>query len=83
MEKIAWLVMGIVTMASAVVAQWRPRALPLGRLALGIFYVFARALVHAVYLVTGASYATFADAAHLSFIRTACRSTWPRTSLSL
>jgi len=28
-------------------------------------------LVHAFYLATGASYASFADAAHLSFVRTA------------
>ena len=71
MEKIAWLVLGIATLVSAIVAQWRPAALPVGRLFLGVFYVFAGAVVHAVYLATGASYASFADAAHVAFVRTA------------
>ena len=71
MEKIAWLILGIVTLVSAIAAQWRPAALSVGRLALSVFYVVAGALVHAFYLVTGASYATFADAAHVSFVRTA------------
>jgi hypothetical protein len=70
MEKIAWLVLGIATLVSAIVAQRRPAALPVGRLFLGVFYVFAGAVVHAIYLATGASYATFADAAHVAFVRT-------------
>jgi hypothetical protein len=71
MEKIAWLVLGSVTLACGIAAQSRPRALPLGRWALGVFYLVAGALVHAMYLATGASYATFADAAHVPFVRTA------------
>jgi hypothetical protein len=71
MEKIAWLILGIVTLISAIVAHWRPAALPVGRLALGVLYVVAGAVVHAVYLATGTSYATFADAAHILFVRTA------------
>ena len=70
MEKIAWLILGIVTLVSAIVAQWRPAALRVGRLALGLFYLIAGAVVNAIYLVTGASYATFADAAHVPFVRT-------------
>jgi hypothetical protein len=74
MEKIAWLVLGIVTLVAGIVAQWRPRALPVGRLALGVFYVLAGALVHGIYLAAGASYAAFADAAHVPFVRTAWHS---------
>jgi hypothetical protein len=74
MEKIAWVVLAIATLVSGIVAQWRPRALPLGRLALGLFYVVAGAIVHCYYLATGSSYATFADAAHVSFVRTAWHS---------
>jgi hypothetical protein len=71
MEKIAWLILGIVTLGSAIVAQWRPAAIAVGRIALGVFYLVAGAVVHAIYLATGASYATFADAAHVPFVRTA------------
>jgi hypothetical protein len=74
MEKIAWLVLGVVTLVSAIVAQRRPAALPVGRLALGVFYVFAGAVLHTFYLATGVSYATFADAAHVAFVRTAWHS---------
>jgi hypothetical protein len=48
--------------------------LPVGRLALGVLYVVAGAAVHVLYLMTGFSYATFADAAHLSFVRTSWHS---------
>jgi hypothetical protein len=71
MEKFAWLILGIVTLVSAIVAQWRPAALRVGRVALGVLFLFAGAVVHAIYLATGASYATFADAAHVPFVRTA------------
>jgi hypothetical protein len=71
MEKIAWAVLAIATLVSGIVAQWRPRALPVGRLALGVFYAVAGAMVHGLYLATGSSYAGFADAAHVSLVRTA------------
>jgi hypothetical protein len=45
-----------------------------GRLALGVFYLVAGAMVHGFYLATGSSYGTFADAAHVSFMRTAWHS---------
>jgi hypothetical protein len=63
MEKVAWLVLTVVTLVAAISAQWRPRALIVGRVTLGIYYVAAGALVNAVYLATGQTYATFADAA--------------------
>ena len=74
MEKIAWLVLTLVTLVAAVAAQWRPAALRVGRVTLGIYYVAAGALVHAVYLATGQTYATIADAAHVSFVRDTWRS---------
>jgi hypothetical protein len=68
MERIAWLILGTVTLISAIVAQWRPAALRVGRLALGVLYLVAGAVVHAIYLANGVSYATFADAAHVPFV---------------
>jgi len=65
------VVLAIATLVSGIVAQWRPRALPVGRLALGVFYAVAGAMVHGLYLATGSSYAGFADAAHVSLVRTA------------
>jgi hypothetical protein len=69
MEKIAWLVLTVVTLVAAIAAQRRPRALMIGRVALGLYYVFAGALVHVVYLAGGETYASFANAAHFSFVR--------------
>lgn len=74
MEKSAWLVLTVVTLAAAIAAQWRPIALRVGRLTLGIYYLAAGALVHAVYLATGMTYADFADSAHVAFVRDTWRS---------
>jgi hypothetical protein len=74
MEKIAWLVLTVVTLGAAITAQWSPKALPVGRVSLGIYYVVAGALVHVMYLITGQSYATIADGAHLALVRNAWRS---------
>jgi hypothetical protein len=68
-EKIAWLVLGGVTFVAALRAGSSQRALQVGRVALGLFYVGAGALVHAVFLATGTDYGTFADAAHVAFVR--------------
>lgn len=69
MEKLVWLVLTVVTLVAAIAAQGNPRALPVGRVALGIYYLFAGALINAIYLATGDSYATFADSAHVPFVR--------------
>ena len=69
MEKIAWLVLTVITLVAAIAAQRRPRALTIGRVALGIYYVFAGALVNLAYLARGETYASFADAAHFAFVR--------------
>jgi uncharacterized membrane protein len=69
MEKIAWLVLTLVTLVAAIAAQRRPGALTVGRVTLGIYYVFAGALVNVVYLARGDTFASFADAAYFSFVR--------------
>jgi hypothetical protein len=69
MEKIAWLVLGAVALAAAVRAGRSRRALYVGRVALGVLFIGAGALVNAVYLVTGIDYGTFADGAHFAFVR--------------
>jgi hypothetical protein len=51
--KIAWLVLGIATFVMAVRAGRSRPALYVGRVALGVLYVGAGALVNAVYLATG------------------------------
>ncbi len=40
-----------------------------GRVALGALFIGAGALVNLWYLLTGADYGTFADGAHLAFVR--------------
>jgi hypothetical protein len=74
MEKIAWLVLTVVTVVAAITAQRTPRALAVGRLALAVYYLLAGALVHILYLAVGQTYATFADSAHVAFVRDTWRS---------
>lgn len=69
MEKIAWLILTVITLVAAIAAQRRLGALPVGRIALAIYYVVAGALVNLAYLVAGASYASFADSARVPFVR--------------
>jgi hypothetical protein len=69
MEKVAWLVLGGITFVAALRAARSRRALQVGRVALGLLYVGAGALVNAVFLATGTDYGTFADAAHVAFVR--------------
>jgi hypothetical protein len=73
-EKIAWLVLLAVILVAAPLAYRSRRALQVGRVTLGLWYLAAGALVHIAYLVSGMSYATFADAAHLPFVRDTWRS---------
>lgn len=69
MEMIAWPVLGLTTLVAGVMAHRHPRAVLVGRWALGILYVLAGALVNLVYLTTGTDYADFADASFLPFVR--------------
>ena len=69
MEKIAWLVLGAVALAASVRAGGSSRALSVGRVALGALFIGAGGLVNLFYLLAGTNYGTFADAAHLAFVR--------------
>ena len=70
MEKIAWLVLGIVTFVCALRAGGSVRAMHAGRAALGVLFVVFGALVNAIYLIADPdSYTTFADSSPFSFVR--------------
>ena len=69
MEMIAWPVLGLTTVVAGVLAHRHPRAVLVGRWALGLLYVLAGALVNLVYLLTGTDYADFADASMIPFVR--------------
>jgi hypothetical protein len=69
MEQIAWLVCGVVIVAAAVRADSSARARRIGEVAVAVLYIVTGAAVNAYYLVTGADYGNFADAAHFSFVR--------------
>jgi hypothetical protein len=69
MVQIAWLVLGGTAFIASLYAGRDRRALYVARAALGVLYIAAGALVHAAYLIRGASYADFADSAHFAFVR--------------
>ncbi|MFC7363283.1 hypothetical protein [Nocardioides astragali] len=70
MEKIMWLVLGGVAFVAALRAGRSPRAMLVGRWALGILLVVFGAGVNALYLVLGTDYyAGFADTSPFTFVR--------------
>jgi len=70
MEKIMWLVLGGVAVVAAVRAGQSPRAMLVGRWALGILFIVFGAGVNAIYLSLGTdSYAGFADTSPFPFVR--------------
>jgi hypothetical protein len=68
MEAIAWVVLGATTFVAALRAGRSARARLVARVALFLLFVFAGALVNAIYLATGTDYAAFADLAYLPFV---------------
>jgi hypothetical protein len=68
MEPIAWVVLGATTFVAALRAGRSARARMVGRVALFLLFVFAGALVNAIYLATGTDYADFADLSYLPFV---------------
>jgi hypothetical protein len=69
-EKIMWLVLGGVAFVAALRAGQSPRAVLVGRWALGILFVVFGAAVNAIYLLLGTDYyAHFADASPFPFVR--------------
>lgn len=69
MEMIAWPVLGLTTIVAGAMAHRRPRAVLVGRWALGVLFVLAGALVNAIYLASGTDYGDFADASMIPFVR--------------
>ena len=68
-EKIAWLVLGGVTFVAALRAGSSPRAMYVGRAALGVLFIVFGALVNAIYLIAQPQYyATFAEASPFPFV---------------
>ena len=74
MEKIAWLVVGAVVLAAAVRANASAHARGVGEIAFAVLFIGAGALVNTYYLLTGYTYADFADGAHFTFVRDTWRS---------
>jgi hypothetical protein len=66
---IVWVVLGVVIMASAVLAGRRPRAVQVGLLAVSALYLAAGAAVNAAYLITGDDYRDFAAGSSFAFVR--------------
>ncbi|HVL03212.1 MAG TPA: hypothetical protein VM386_02120 [Acidimicrobiales bacterium] len=71
---IVWLALGVVVFVAGLRAATSERARRIGRIAVGILYVGAGAVVNAALLATGQDYADFADGAYVSFVRDTWRS---------
>lgn len=69
MEKIAWLVLGGVTLVAALRAGSSRRAMYVGRGALAVLFIVFGALVNAIYLAASPEYYTsFADGSPFPFV---------------
>lgn len=70
MEKIMWLLLGGVAFVAALRAGQSPRAMYVGRVALGVLFIVFGAVVNAVYLAAGTDYyADFAAESPFPFVR--------------
>ncbi|MFL6069774.1 MAG: hypothetical protein ACJ72Y_00640 [Actinomycetes bacterium] len=74
MEPVLWLVLGLTTITCGFLASGRPRALQVGRTALGLLMLVGGAVVNGYYLATGVDYGDFADQSMLSFVTNTWRS---------
>ena len=74
MEKVAWLVLGMIIVVAAARAGHSARARRVGRMAFAGLYIGAGALVNAYYLLSGSDFADFADTAHFAFVHDTWRS---------
>ena len=68
MAQVLWLVLGLTTIVSGVLASHHPKALNVGRVALGSLMLIGGALVNAIYLGSGVNYDDFADLSMLAFV---------------
>lgn len=70
MERIAWLVLGAVTLVAALRAGSSPQMMYLARGALVVLMIVFGAAVNAAYLLSGSAYyESFADASPFDFVR--------------
>ena len=74
MLPVVWLILGGITFAAAVRAARSPRARRAGRLAVGVLYIGAGALVNAAFLARGDDYEKFADGSYIHYVRDTWRS---------
>ena len=70
MERIMWLVLGGTALVAALRAGHSPRAMQVGRWALGVLFIVFGAAVNAIYLAADTGYYDdFADPSPFSFVR--------------
>ena len=74
---ILWTVCGVVTVVAAVLAGRSRRWRYIGRGAVGVLFVIGGALAHVVNLVSGVSYASFADPALFGWVTDTWRTVVP------
>ena len=72
-----WLVCVVATLVGAVLAVRREVGLHVGRIAVGLLFVFGGALLHVINLVGGDDYSGFADPAHFDWVTRAWRAVVP------
>lgn len=69
MVQISWLALGGTAFVAALFAPRHRIAFSIARMALGLLYIAAGAVVHLVRLLGGATYSGFASSAHVPFVR--------------
>jgi hypothetical protein len=71
--QIMWIGCAVVIVTAALRSRRSPRAARVGQLAVAALFIGAGALVNAVFLATGETYAKFADGAYVPFVRNTWR----------
>jgi hypothetical protein len=74
MLPVIWVACAIAVVTAAVRSRRHSSALWFGRVAVGVLYVGAGAVVNAIFLLRGDDYAKFADGAYIAFVRHTWRS---------
>ncbi|WP_112273923.1 hypothetical protein [Lentzea terrae] len=72
-----WTACVVATLVGAALSVRRPMGRYIGRVAVGVLFVFGGALLHVINLVRGDDYAGFADPAHFAWVTTAWRAVVP------
>lgn len=82
---VLWSACALVAVGAAIQLTRRPttRAMYAARASVGVLFVLGGALMHVVNLVSGFSYAGFADPAHIAWVRDTWRSVVPPNQTAL